>query len=103
MKDARLIGKWLAGTPDEAEEVVRGVLVRAFGQDAIRKGTGDSHQLRVKHPALGDLPGFEPFGYLSVPVSKGQRVKGYYLRRIAQAIKRLEEVAGEEQESRRSE
>ena len=90
-----LIEKWLAGTPDEAEEVVRGFLVRAFGEDAVCRGTGDSHQLRVKHPALADLPGYGPFGHLSVPVDKGQRVKGYYLRRIAQAVKWLEEAAGE--------
>jgi len=96
MKDAELIDKWLRNTPDyEAVKVVRGVLVRAFGKDAICKKTGDSHQLRVKHPALANLPGFEPFGYLSVPVKDGQQIKGYYLRRIAQAIKRLEEAAEE--------
>ena len=94
MKDAELIDKWLRNTPDyEAVEVVRGVLARAFGKDAIRKKTGDSHQIRVKRPALAGLPGFGIFGHLSVPVENGQRVKGYYLKRIAQAINRLEEAA----------
>jgi hypothetical protein len=96
MKDADLIQKWLTQTPNyEAVDVVSGLLVRAFGEDAICRGTGDSHQLRVKHPALANMSGFGPFGHLSVPVDKGQRVKGYYLKRIAQAIKRLEEVACE--------
>ena len=100
MKDAVRIEKWLNNTPDhEAVELVKGVLVRTFGEDALCRDTGDSHQLRVKHPALAQLPGFGPFGHLSIPVSKGQWVKGYYLRRIAQAIKWLGEVEGEENAS----
>lgn len=96
MKDNDLIEKWLTRTPAyEAADVVKGLLVRAFGDDAICRGTGDSHQLRIKHPVLADLPGFGPFGHLSIPVDKGRRVKGFYLKRIAQAIRRFEEVAGE--------
>lgn len=98
MKDEHLIEKWLMSTPgDEAVDVVKGVLAHHFGEDAIRRKTGDSHQLRIKHPALANMPGFGSFGYLSIPVSKGQKVKGYYLRRIAQAIRRLEEAANEEE------
>ena len=96
MKDADLIEKWLTRTPDYAAvDLVKALLVRAFGEDAICRGTGDSHQLRVKHPALANMSGFGPFGHLSVPVDKGHRVKGYYLKRIAQAVKRLEEASGE--------
>ena len=99
MNDVLLIEKWLSSTPpDEPVGVVRRVLVRAFGEGAICSNTGDSHQLRIKHPALASMPGFGPFGHLSIPVYKGQKVKGYYLRRIAQAIKRLEELANEEKE-----
>lgn len=99
MKDNDLIEKWLSRTPaHESIDVVRGLLIRAFGEDSLCKGTGDSHQLRVKHPSLANLPGFGPFGHLSIPVEKGQRVKGYHLRRIAQAIRRLEDVACEELE-----
>jgi hypothetical protein len=41
---------------------------------------------------LASLPGFGIGGYLSIPVSGGNCVKGYYLKRIAQAIRRLEEA-----------
>jgi hypothetical protein len=93
MKKESVISQWLNQTPDYASlKTVETVLHRVFGEDAICKKTGDSHQLRIKHPALAELPGFEPFGFLSIPVSKGQRVKGYYLRRIAQAVKHLEEI-----------
>jgi len=96
MKDADLIEKWLTRTPDyEAVDVVRGVLVRHFGEDAICRGAGGSHQLRLKHPALANMPGFGPYGDLRIPVKKGQRVKGYYLKHIAQGINRLEEAANE--------
>lgn len=97
MSNAKLIDKWLTATPSDAPVgVVRNVLVDALGSDAICQNTGDSHQLRVKHSALAGMPGFGPYGHLSVPVKNGQTVKGYYLRRIAQAIRRLEEVAEEE-------
>ena len=94
MRDDLLIQKWLSDTPAyESVRVVRGVLVRAFGEDAICKRSGDSHQFRVKHHVLAGLPGFGPFGYVSIPVANGQRVKGYYLRQIAIAIRHLEELS----------
>jgi len=99
MKDADIVERWLNRTPSrEPVRVVRGVLIRRFGEDALCKGTGDSHQLRVKHSGLARMPGFGLFGLLSIPIHKGQWVKGYYLKRIAQAIERLEEVADEEKE-----
>jgi hypothetical protein len=99
MKDARLIEKWLTTTPsDEAVDIVRRVLVSRFGKDALCPNTGDSHQLRIKHPALADMPGFGPYGHLSIPVYKGQRVRGRYLRLVAQAVKQLDEAAEREKE-----
>lgn len=38
------------------------------------------------------MPQFGIGGHLSIPVSHGNRVKKIYLKRIAQAIKRLKEV-----------
>ncbi len=85
--------KWLDATPaDESAGVVERLLKHHFGSDAVKRSAGGSHQFRIKHPALADLPGFGLGGYLSIPISGGQRVKGYYLRRIAQAIKRTEEA-----------
>lgn len=96
MKDTALVEKWLNDTPAfEAVEVVESLLLRYFGEDAQCKKTGDSHQLRIKHPLLANLPGYGQYGHLSIPVKNGQWVKGYYLRRIAQGIKRLQEAEGE--------
>lgn len=95
MGDEELIDKWLNNTPaeDSADKVER-ILVKIFGADSVKKRSGGSHQYRVKHPSLDNLPGFGIGGHLSVPVKNGTKVKGCYLKRIAQAIKRLEE-AGE--------
>jgi hypothetical protein len=58
-----LLEKWLSATPsDESVDTVKTVLKRVFGKDTVCKNTGDSHQMRVKHPALRDLPGFGPLG-----------------------------------------
>ena len=96
MKDKDLVEKWLRNTPsDEAVEVVKSVLIRHFGKDAIRRKTGHSHELRLKHHALAGMLGFTQYGDLRIPVKSGQRIKGYYLKRIAQGIKRLEEAAHE--------
>ncbi|HPP75731.1 MAG TPA: hypothetical protein PLU88_11470 [Armatimonadota bacterium] len=97
MDHKAVIEKWLVNTPvDEPVNKVKTILRRVFGEDAICKKTGDSHQLRVKHPLLKDVPGFDPYGYLSIPVHKGQRVKGIYLKRIAHAAMIIYEANQEE-------
>ncbi|MEN6520084.1 MAG: type II toxin-antitoxin system HicA family toxin [Armatimonadota bacterium] len=93
MGDDELIDKWLSNTPpDDSVDKVERILIKVFGEGSVKKRSGGSHQYRVKHPSLEGLPGFGTGGHLSIPVKNGTRVKGYYLKRIAQAIKRLEEV-----------
>ena len=96
MNTYRTIEKWLNATPsDESADVVERALVTYFGSESVKKTSG-SHQFRIKHPALADLPGFGIGGYLSIPVTGGKRVKGYYLKRIAQAVRRMEEAESEQ-------
>lgn len=90
MDEDKLVESWLRSNSDDSSEKVEKVLVRYFGRAAV-KYNASSHQFRVKCPALDGLPGFGIGGYLSIPVGHGQRVKNYYLRRIAQAIKHLKD------------
>jgi len=90
MDQDKLVESWLRSNSDDSAKRVEAVLVRHFGRAAVRYNA-NSHQFRVKYPALDGLPGFGIGGYLSVPVDHGQRVKNYYLRRIAQAIKHLKD------------
>lgn len=92
MRDKKLIEKWLCNTPTEASvtEVER-ILVRYFGDDAIKKQASGSHQYRVRDPRLEGVSGFGLGGHLSIPVNHGKTVKGRYLRSIAMAIQFLED------------
>jgi anaerobic ribonucleoside-triphosphate reductase len=93
MRDEELIDKWLNNTPaEDSVEKVERILIKYFGADSVNKRSGGSHQYRVKHPSLQGLPGFGIAGHLSVPVKNGTKVKGFYLKRIAQAVKRFEEA-----------
>lgn len=94
MGDEDLIEKWYSNTPgDESADTVERLLVKYFGRSSVSRKRGGSHQLRIKHQGLADLPGFGIGGHLSIPIKGGSRVKKLYLKRIAQAIKRLAEVA----------
>lgn len=90
MDDQKILDRWLRSKSDEAKDVVMALLVRYFGSSAVKYHAG-SHQLRIKCPDLDGQPGFGIGGYLSIPVDHGQRVKNYYLKRIARAIDRLKE------------
>ena len=91
------ISQWRDRTPVHASAgVAEKAVMRCFGPSSVSK-TGGSHQFRIKHRALRGQPGFGDAGFLSIPVKDGRWVKGYYLRRIAQAIFYLEEI-GELQE-----
>ena len=96
MNNEGMIDRWLNATPaDEPAHVVEQLLVAYFGRESVKKNAS-SHQYRIKHSALADLPGFGIGGYLSIPVTGGKRVKGYYLKRIAQAIRHMEETESEQ-------
>ena len=93
MKYSELVNRWFSAAPGyESADVVERVLEHYFGPESVKNNAGGSHQFRVKHRLLEDLPGFGIGGYLSIPISGGKRVKGYYLKRIAQAIKKIEEA-----------
>lgn len=91
MKYELLIEKWLSNPPaNESSDVVESVLVHYFGVECLKSKAGSSHQYRIKDLRLADLTQFAPFGYLSVPISGGQKVKKVYLKQIAQAVKYIE-------------
>ena len=93
MEYNELIDKWLIATPaTESADLVKKLLVHYFGEECVKSKAASSHQLRIKDTRLANLPAFAPFGYLSVPISGGQRVKKPYLKLIASAIKYIKEL-----------
>jgi hypothetical protein len=89
-KHEKKLKKWLENTPTDApkEEVVA-VLDRCFsGQWRFVRG---SH-IVVQDDRLASHPDYGPEGDFDIPVKGGQKVKGVYLRRLAQTIQLLEEI-----------
>jgi hypothetical protein len=80
----KLLTKWAYNTPrEETKEKVISVLDRFFvGLYECKTG---SH-IRVYHPDLKGQPGFGPAGEFTVVISGGQRVKGLYVKRLAEVI-----------------
>lgn len=84
-KADKTIKKWLNNTPTDAPiDRVTPILDRFFGKDHYEKKSG-SH-IVVSDERLKGVEGYGPDGDFSVPVKSGQKVKGCYLKRIAQTI-----------------
>ena len=74
---------------DTPKDSVISLLDRFFnGQYEFKSG---SH-IVVRDDRLKDLPDYGPDGSFDIPIKGGQRVKGYYLNRLARTIRLLEEM-----------
>jgi len=81
--------KWLNNPPTHAPvDTVRAMLRRFF--DSV-EWKGGSHII-VTDDRLQGMKDVGPLNDYSVPVSGGQRVKGRYLRWIAEAVQYIEET-----------
>jgi hypothetical protein len=85
----KLLEKWLTNTPTDApKKSVLSVIERFFpGQYEEKTG---SHII-IKDDRLKGIQGYGPLGDFDVVVKGGQRVKNYYLKKLAQTIDLLEE------------
>ena len=91
----RRIRNWLKNAPTEAPvEQVRSALKRYFPNQYDEKA--GSH-IVVWDERLKGHEGFGPGGDFSIPVKGGQKVKGFYLERLAKAIQIIEESMEDEQ------
>lgn len=84
--------KWLNNPPKDAPiEEVDGILKYYFPDQTKDKKRG-SHTVRIKHDALKKHPNYGPDGGFDIPIKGGQKVKGKYLKLLAQAIELLSEL-----------
>jgi hypothetical protein len=95
-RSEKRIRTWLNNTPKEAPiEEVDAVLERHFaGKIRVKSG---SHRV-VRDRRLASYYGFEPYGEFTVVVKSGQRVKGFYLKRLAEAVRIIEELERKDDE-----
>lgn len=90
-KRDKLLAAWKnQPQPSATVETVEAVL-RHYFLSGFSVAAGGSHQLRVSHPALFQHPHFVG-GTLSIPVTGGQNVKPFYLKRIVEAIEIVQEA-----------
>lgn len=90
-KRDKLLAAWKnQPQPSATVETVEAIL-RHYFSSGFSVSEGGSHQLRVSHPALYQHPHFVG-GTLSVPVTGGQSVKPFYLKRIVEAIEIVQEA-----------
>jgi len=89
-KIQKKLEKWLENTPTEVPvNEVEAVLTRFFPGQYERKA--GSH-IVVRDPRLKGLPDYGPSGDFTIPVKRGQKVKGYYLKDLVKTIKFLKEL-----------
>ena len=82
--------RWFNNPPkDVPKEEVLAIVKRFFpGQHKQKSG---SH-IVIQDDRLIGIPGYGPEGDFDIPIKGGQRVKGFYLKRLASTIKLLEEI-----------
>ncbi len=86
----KTLEKWLKNPPQEVpKRRVLAVVERFFpGQYETKSG---SH-IVIRHEKLIGIQEYGPDGSFDIPVKGGQKVKGFYLKKLARTIRLLEEM-----------
>jgi len=85
----KLIDKWIYNTPKDAPKDQVISVIKRFFQDQYEQKTG-SHII-IQDDRLIGINDYGPNGDFSVAISGGQKVKGWYLKKLASTIRLLEE------------
>lgn len=100
-KQDDLLDQWRQQpAPSARVAQVQNLLQHFFGA-GFSLAQGGSHQLRVSHEALKSHPHFGG-GKLSIPVSGGQTVKPFYLKRVVLAVSLLNEFQAQQQSEKKN-
>ena len=95
-KAEKTLEKWLDNTPkEEPIDKVEAFIKRHFPD---QHNQDSSSHIVITDELLKGIPGFGPMGDFSVPVKGGQKVKGYYLRMLAETVRLLQELRGTKKE-----
>ncbi|MCX8057526.1 MAG: hypothetical protein N3F03_07960 [Ignavibacteria bacterium] len=54
--------------------------------------TSGSHNYRIYHPYFQNFPEYGPEGFMTIPVSKGQFIKHFYMKRLCKVIEIIREL-----------
>lgn len=86
----KILEKWLNDPPVEVPKEGVLAMIKRFFPGQYEQGSG-SH-IVIRDDRLIDIPNYGPAGDFDVVIKGGQKVKGFYLRKLAQTIKLLEDI-----------
>ncbi len=85
-KIEKKLQKWRNSKQDVPKEELYSVLNHFFPEMWTYGGRTGSHIFKITHPQLKGLPEYGIDGDFIVPVSGGQRVKYFYLKKLIKTI-----------------
>ncbi len=88
-KPEKLLRKWRGNRPVEVRVQDVKTILNAFFPSEW-DWTSGSH-IVVRSEILKKFPDYQPFGELTIPVKKGQKVKGFYIKELITAINIIQE------------
>jgi hypothetical protein len=92
-KAQKLFDQWADNIPREARLQDVKTFLNYYFSD-MWKQQKSSH-IVVRCEALKNISDYKPYGEISVPVKDGQKVKGFYIKRLVKAVRDLSEIGGE--------
>jgi len=83
------IESWRNSKQNVTKEEIEPILDKYFS-GWIKKG-GSSHEYKLHHKKLIDIPPYGPGGHLTIPVTGGQSIKYIYIKNLLKAIDIIKE------------
>lgn len=88
-KGEKLLTQWAGNPPKEARINEVKTFLNTFFPDMWQQRK--SSHIVIRCEALKSHPDYQPYGEISVPVKGGQQVKGFYIKRLVEAVTLLTE------------
>ncbi len=89
-KGQKLLDQWADNPPKEARVQDVETFLNTYFPDMWDQKK--SSHIVVRCEALKAFPNYQPYGELSVPVKGGQKVKGFYIKKLIKAVQLLTEL-----------
>ncbi|MBU0712650.1 hypothetical protein KKA87_12150 [bacterium] len=91
-KVEKRVEKWRTGKQPVPKDSLESILNHYFSGYWSQSGKGGSHIFKISHPVIAQMVDSNSDGDLTIPVSGGQKVKPFYLKKIVRAIDLLNQM-----------
>lgn len=90
-KIEKTLQKWKNSKQEVRKEEIEPVLNNYFPNMWTYGGSTGSHIYKITHPRLAGISGYGPNGEFTIPVTGGQRIKHWYIKKLLKAIEIITE------------